>query len=197
MEAIYTFDYAILNWMQNTLRCNFLDVLMRCITYLSEYGIFWILIAVVMLFFKKTRKIGLSIGVAMVLGLIFGNAILKNVVARERPYSELGDFSYMKMTVELLIKTPWDYSFPSGHALSAFSAATVLTIWDKRYGIPAIILAVLIGISRVYLYVHYPTDVLASVVLGIICGILGYFIVKLIWEKTTKLIDAKKQNKAG
>ena len=132
MEAIYQFDYAILNWMQTNIRSDIMDAIMKAFTFLSEGGIFWIAIAAIMLIPRKTRKYGLAIGAALVLGIIFGNGLLKNAIARLRPYDPAGAYSYLKMNVELIIKTPWDYSFPSGHTLAAFEAATVLTIWKKN-----------------------------------------------------------------
>lgn len=194
MEAIYTFDFSIVNWIQTNLKCGFLDWFMPKITLLGDAGIFWICVAVLMLIFKKTRKTGLMMGCALVLGLIFGNGLLKNVIARERPYSELGAFADMRLNVELLVGKLSDFSFPSGHTLASFECATVLMIRDKRFGIPALVLATLIALSRLYLYVHFPTDVIAGALLGTLFGILGVKFVAWAWDKIAAKINEKKKS---
>ena len=92
------------------------------------------------------------------------------------------------MQAELLVKTLSDFSFPSGHTLASFEAATVLMIRDKRFGIPALILAILIALSRLYLYVHYPTDVLAGALLGVFIGIFACFLVDKIYKRFERKI---------
>ena len=166
------FELKILDFIKEHLSCGFLDFLMPLITKLGDAGIFWIAVAVVLLVTKKYRKVGAMIGVALVLGLIFGNGVLKNVVGRIRPY-DLNE----NMKDMLLIEALSDKSFPSGHTLASFESAVVLLINDKRLGIPAIVLASLIAFSRLYLYVHYPTDVLASIILGTAFAFLACYIV--------------------
>ncbi len=169
------FDLPILEWIAENMHCAFLDVLMPLITVLGDAGIFWIAAAAVLLFFPKYRKTGLAMGVALVMGLLVCNVTLKPLLARIRPYDY--QLQHFGITVKLLIETPHDFSFPSGHTLASFEAATVLLIHDRRLGIPAIILASLIAFSRLYLYVHYPTDVLFSLFLGIGFAFLGNFLV--------------------
>ena len=142
---------------------------------------FWILVAVALLFFAKYRKTGFSMGMALILGLLVCNIFLKPQVARIRPYNfQLQEYG---REITLLVKGLNDYSFPSGHIIASFEACTVLMLHDKRLGIPATVLAILIAFSRLYLYVHYPTDVLVSVVLGILFGILGNLIVNAVYKK--------------
>ncbi len=169
------FDLPILEWIAVNLRCAFLDVAMPIITLFGDAGIFWIACAVVLLFIPKYRKVGLSMGAALMLGLLVCNVTLKPLVGRIRPYDF--QFKYFQKTIELLIETPHDFSFPSGHTIASFEAATVLCLHSKKLGIPAMILAVLIAFSRMYLYVHYPTDVLCSVALGIGFAFLGNYLV--------------------
>ncbi|MBO5954254.1 MAG: phosphatase PAP2 family protein [Oscillospiraceae bacterium] len=169
------FDLPILEWIAEHLHCAFLDTLMPLITLLGDAGIFWILCAAALLFFPKYRKIGLGMGAALIIGLLLCNVTLKPLVARIRPYDY--QLLHFGKTVELLVATPHDFSFPSGHTIASFEAATVLLINNRKLGIPAMILAVLIAFSRLYLYVHYPTDVLASVALGIGIAFLGNFLV--------------------
>ncbi|MBO5170123.1 MAG: phosphatase PAP2 family protein [Oscillospiraceae bacterium] len=176
-----SFDLPILDWIQETMQCTFLDKTMPIVTLFGDGGVFWIGIAVLLLFFAKYRKTGFSMGMALVLGLVVCNITLKPLVARIRPYDfQLQEFG---REITLLISAQHDFSFPSGHTIASFEACTVLLLHDKRMGIPATVLAILIAFSRLYLYVHYPTDVLVSLVLGIAFGLLGNFLVNLIYKK--------------
>ena len=176
-----SFDLPILDWIQETMQCTFLDKTMPIVTLFGDGGVFWIGIAVLLLFFAKYRKTGFSMGMALVLGLVVCNITLKPLVARIRPYDfQLQEFG---REISLLISAQHDFSFPSGQTIASFEACTVLLLHDKRMGIPATVLAILIAFSRLYLYVHYPTDVLVSLVLGIAFGLLGSFLVNLIYKK--------------
>lgn len=175
------FEINILNFIQDTFACPFLDKVMPIITIFGDKGIFWIAVALILIIIKKTRKTGVMMGTALLLGLIIGNVILKNAIARTRPYDV-----NTAMQAELLVKALSDFSFPSGHTLASFEAATVLLIRDKRFGIPALVLAVLIALSRLYLYVHYPTDVLAGALLGTFIGIFACFLVDKIYKRFEK-----------
>ena len=181
------FDLPILDWMAANLKCAFLDFIMPLITVLGDAGIFWIAAAVVLLLIPKQRKAGLSMGIALLIGLVVCNMILKPWVGRIRPYDY--QLEHFGKTIELLVATPHDYSFPSGHTIASFEAAVALTVHNRKLGIPAMILAVLIAFSRMYLYVHYPTDVLASVVLGTAIAFLGCFIAKNLFS----LLEAKRK----
>ena len=178
MEQLSLFELKILDFIQENFQCRILDVFFSTVTKLADSGIFWILLAVIFLFFKKTRKTGLMMGVALLCGLVVGNLTLKPLIGRIRPYD-------LNPDVTLLIGKLHDFSFPSGHTLSSFEGATVLMIRDKRFGIPAMVLAAIIALSRLYLYVHYPTDILGGIIVGVICALLGYFVVDKIWEKVT------------
>ena len=170
-QLAISFDLPILDWIQEHLACEFLDTLMPIITLFGDGGIFWIAFAVILLFFSKTRKTGLGMLFAMLLGLLVCNVTLKPLIGRIRPY----DFQleHFQVTIPLLIDAESSFSFPSGHTIASFEAATVLLKNDKRMGIPAMVLAVLIAFSRLYLYVHYPTDVIFSVFAGILFGFIG------------------------
>ena len=184
------FDLPILDWIAVNLWCPFLNAVMPVITLLGDAGIFWIAIAVVLLFFPKTRKVGLGMGAALILGLLVCNVTLKPLVARIRPYDY--QMEHFGVTIKLLIEAQHDFSFPSGHTIASFEAATVLLIHSKKAGIPAMVLACLIAFSRLYLYVHYPTDVIASVILGIGFGILGNWLV----QKGFSMYENRKLNAA-
>lgn len=170
-QLAVSFDLPILDWIQANLKNGFLDVAMRIITMFGDGGIFWIACAVILLCIPKTRKTGLGMGLALIMGLIVCNITLKPLVQRIRPY----DFQqeYFQVTIQLLTERMHDYSFPSGHTIASFEAATVLLLNSKKLGIPAMILAVLIAFSRLYLYVHYPTDVIFSIFAGILFAFIG------------------------
>ena len=169
------FDLPILRWIAENIWCGFLHAVMPLITLLGDAGIFWIGVAVVLLFFKKTRRVGLGMGAALILGLLVCNVTLKPLCARPRPYDY--ELEHFGTAIKLLIEAQHDFSFPSGHTIASFEAATVLAIHSKKAGIPALVLASLIAFSRLYLYVHYPTDVIASVILGVAFAYLGNWLV--------------------
>lgn len=183
IEWITNIDIAILDFIQNNLRCEFLDAIVPPITHLAEKGILWIIVAVVLICFKKTRKTGFMVGAALLIGLALGNGVLKNVIGRIRPYNL--DGSLLK-EADLLVSGLSDFSFPSGHTLASFEAATVLLIRDKRMGIPALVIAILIALTRLYLYVHYPTDVIAGAALGIAFAFLGVFVVSKVYKALSR-----------
>lgn len=183
IEWITNIDIAILDFIQNNLRCEFLDAIVPPITHLAEKGILWIIVAVVLICFKKTRKTGFMVGAALLIGLALGNGVLKNVIGRIRPYNL--DGSLLK-EADLLVSGLSDFSFPSGHTLASFEAATVLLIRDKRMGIPALVIAILIALTRLYLYVHYPTDVIAGAALGIAFALLGVFVVSKVYKALSR-----------
>ena len=181
MESIFSFfaehfDLPILDWIAENLYCPFLDTLMPLVTKLGDAGIFWIAVAVALLIFPKTRKIGLSMGAALLIGLVVCNLTLKPLLARIRPYDY--QLEHFGKTITLLVATPHDFSFPSGHTLASFEAAIALTVYNRKWGIPAIVLAAVIAFSRLYLYVHYPTDVLFSLVISVGIAFLACWLVK-------------------
>lgn len=183
------FDLPILDWIAENIHCAFLDTVMPLITMLGDAGIFWIALSVLFLLFPKYRKIGLGMGAALLMGVLVCNVTMKPLFARIRPYDY--QLEHFGRTIQLLVATPHDFSFPSGHTLASFEAATVLLINNRKLGIPAMILAVLIAFSRLYLYVHYPTDVIFSVFMGIGFAFLGNFLVK----KGFAAYEAKKNSK--
>lgn len=142
------------------------------ITNLGDLGIIWIVFAFLFYFKNSTKKNGFIMITSLFIGFFIGNLILKNVIARERPFTQL-DFIP-------LITPPTDFSFPSGHSLSSFVGATTIFMFNRKLGAFAYVLAVLIAISRVLLTVHYPTDVIVGAILGIF---IGYFSFKIMNSK--------------
>lgn len=166
-------ELRFLDFLQ-TIHTPLLDKILAFITSLGNAGIIWIVLAVVLLILPKTRKTGIIVAAALLMDLILCNLILKNLVARVRPYD-------VNTAIAILIKKPLDFSFPSGHTAASFAAMTALFLAKmKKAWIAALILAVLIAFSRLYFYVHYPTDVLGGAVVGILSGIIGYAIVEKI-----------------
>ena len=162
---IQTIDFYILDAIQN-LRCGFLDYIMPKITFLGSGGLVWIIITLIYLIRRDTRRTGIMLASVLILGLIIGNGMLKNIIARERPNG-------LNPSVQLLIGNPTDFSFPSGHTLASFEGAVSLILYHKKSGIAAVVLAALIAFSRLYLMVHYPLDVITGVILGTAFAIIA------------------------
>ena len=176
-----SFDLPILDWIAANLWCPVLDVAMPIITLLGDAGIFWIAVSVLFMITKKYRKTGIGMMLALMMGLLVCNIWLKPTVARMRPY----DFQmeYFLKEIPFLAGAMHDFSFPSGHTIASFEAAVVILLNNKKLGIAAMILACLIAFSRLYLYVHYPTDVICSVILGTAFAFLGNFLAGKIMGK--------------
>lgn len=173
-------EFQILDWIQS-IRTPLGDVVMPWISALGNAGMIWIVLAAVLLLIPKTRKSGVILALALCVDVLMCNIILKNVFARIRPCD-------VNTTVQLLIARPVDFSFPSGHTAASFaSAAALFFAGEKKLWKPVLVLAVLIAFSRLYLYVHYPTDILGGIVVGVTAGYLGYllegYLVKLVRKK--------------
>ena len=135
---------------------------------------------VILLLIPKTRKSGVYMAVALIADLIICNVILKPIVARIRPYS-------INQTVQLLVTPLKDYSFPSGHTAASFASVSALYFAGrKRMAAGALIVSVLIAFSRMYLYVHYPTDVLGGLIIGLLCGWIADMIIQKVMEKRSR-----------
>lgn len=158
------------------------DAVIPLITKLGDKGIIWILLAAVLLLIPKTRKTGVILTAALCVDLILCNGILKNLFARVRPFD-------VNTSVQLLIPKPADFSFPSGHTAASFASASALYFaGEKKLWKPVLALAVIIAFTRLYLYVHYPTDILGGMAVGIVAGYVGYWIAAK-WENR-KLPDS-------
>lgn len=159
VDWITSLDFSVLHVIQTHMRCAFLDTLMPFVSSLGTHGEVWILWALLLCCSRKYRKDGVCVLVGLLFGLLLGNVILKNVIARPRP-------CWLNPEMLLLISAPADFSFPSGHTLSSFIAAFLLTKANGKYGYGAIPLACVMAFSRLYLYVHFPTDILGGILLA-------------------------------
>ena len=176
-SPIFKFDSSILLWIQDNVRSDFLTPIMKVITHLGDKGILWILVTLALLWYYKTRKLGVRCMVSMVIGLVITNLILKNWVARIRPYELI-------QGLECIVKKADDYSFPSGHTTNSLACAWVIfRRAPKKWGVPALILAILISLSRLYVGIHYPTDVLGGAVIGIGSACLALWLVPKLEKK--------------
>ena len=172
-------EIEILNMIQK-IRTPLLDTFTSNITKLGNAGIVWILLTIVLLLIPKTRKSGLILAVALIVDLILCNGILKPLIARLRPFD-------VNNAIQLIVPRPHDYSFPSGHTAASFTAVMALYLaGEKKLWKIALVLAVLIAFSRLYLYVHYPTDVLGGIIIGAIAGYIGYKLTPIVQPKHRK-----------
>lgn len=172
-------EFAILDFIRNNLTSPIMDKIMVFITTLGNAGAIWIVLTLLMLCSKKYRRTGLMLGAGLVVCLIVGNLILKPLIVRPRPF-------LVKEGIRLIINAPRDFSFPSGHTLSSVICAVILFLRHRNMGIYALILAVVIAFSRLYLYVHFPSDVLFGAIIGVIIAFACVKTVNYFFEKYSK-----------
>ena len=175
-----TLELTILDWIQAHLRCGFLDAVLPAISWTCNHGELWILLAVVLLLVRSQRKYGAAVSCALVLDLISCNIIIKPLVGRVRPFA-------VNTAVQLLTKAPLDASFPSGHTAVSFAAVFALKTAGSPLSKPALAVAVVIALSRLYLYVHWPSDVLAGALLGAAVGWAGAKLTALALRRTQRI----------
>lgn len=177
-------ELKILHWFEE-MHNPVLDFLMYQITCLGNGGLIWLVIAAAMLFVlpKRYRKTGATVVAALLISLVICNGIMKNLYQRVRPFHADTTFENLYRVFDRI----YDWSFPSGHTSASFAAAVAIRLWNKKEGIGALVLAALISFSRLYLTVHYPTDVLASVVFGSAYGGAAYLLMKKVLEKPGRL----------
>lgn len=187
-------DIAILEWINNNLHAsNTLTSIFAFITNLGDVGFIWLLLSLILMMFKNTRKAGLVMIISLGVNYLMVDIFLKHVFVRTRPYFISDEI--MSFLKSIGFKLPSSYSFPSGHSSSSFSVAFALFLYNKKWGTPSLVLASLIAFSRLYFGVHYPTDVLAGVMIGIIVAYLVFNIYKLICKKFNNKHGVIKINK--
>lgn len=172
------FEASIILWIQENIRAPWMDSVWLFITHLGDEGILWIVMGIILLFWKKTRPIGFTVLISLLFDFLIINVALKDLVSRPRPF-------VVNEAIQPLITDVSPYrSFPSGHSGGSFSAMFALYRWvPKKLGIPALVLAAFVALSRLYVGVHHPTDILTGCVIGFLCAFLAYKIVKNGQEK--------------
>ena len=177
-ELIQRFDEQALVWIAQHVRSGLLDPFMKLYTRLGDAGLLFIVLGLVLLLFKSTRKAGFSALCAMLIGLVVVNLTIKPLIARERPWLVIENF--VNLVPE---KDP--NSFPSGHTNAAFAFALALCMTaPKRWmKITAVCMAVVMGLSRLYVGVHFPSDVLVGALVGSLCGLAGVWVARMAWER--------------
>lgn len=158
-------ELQILHWI-NDHHQVWLTPIMKFFTDFGEMGIGWIVIAILCLAFKRTRKLGLTLVLALIMMYIIGELTLKPLVARARPCQ-------IDTSVSMLIPCPKQFSFPSGHSYASFASSMVIYLYHKRWGLLAFAVAIIVAMSRLYFFVHFPTDILAGALLGIATGFVA------------------------
>ena len=165
-------EFEILESIHRFTRSDVLDFLVPRISWFGNGGLIWIVLAIVLLATKKYRRTGIALSAGLILCLILGNMFLKPIIARPRP-------CWIFDVQSMLIQIPEDYSFPSGHTYSSFLSAFVILTQSRKWGIVTLLVAVIMAFTRLYLFVHFPTDIFG----GIILGTVIFFIVRKILRK--------------
>ncbi|MBE5931967.1 MAG: phosphatase PAP2 family protein [Lachnospiraceae bacterium] len=186
MGALLEWDAGVLLWIQENMRTDLMTTIMKGITRLGNGGCLWIALAVVLLVIGKTRKVGAMSVLSLIITFVTVNLGIKNIVARTRPYEVIDGLVN-------LVEKQSDFSFPSGHSAHAFAVGVVLLVMlPRKFGVPIFIISILMAYSRLYIGVHYPTDVIAGVLLGTIIAFISMFIVNKIcdkWHKRNKALE--------
>lgn len=181
MEFLLSLDNAILKFFSVTLKNPVFDAIMPFITKINDHGEIWILLAIILMMNKSIdiKRLGLTILISVTMGFLVGEAGLKNLIGRQRPIGNEYNFNF-------IIPKPNSYSFPSGHTTSSFAAFGVCLFKKAKYGYLVLALSSLIAISRLYLHVHYPSDVLAGIFLGLICAWVAVNLENTFWDKRNR-----------
>ncbi|MFI3142181.1 MAG: phosphatase PAP2 family protein [Clostridia bacterium] len=192
-DGFLEFDLRVFQWVAN-LYNPILDKIMVLITYSGEAGAIFILISAILFFNKKYRKIGFCMLVSMLIMLVLNNFVLKEIFERARPFNLELTWWVEEYIYPNLVSEPTSFSFPSGHTSSAFAAAIACLWYNRKIGIPVTIFAFIMGFSRIYVGVHYFSDVAFGVLVGIIYALLGVLVTKYCFEKFNNKVFERKQN---
>ena len=170
-EYINLIDISILRFIREYFSSPLMDSIMIFITNLGDRGFIWIIIGIILLISKKYRKIGLAMLIALAVTSLIGEVFIKNIIQRPRAFTTFPD-------IEIIIKAPLSYSFPSGHTASSFAAAVVLGYYIKNWKYLFYFFAALVAFSRLYLFVHYPSDIIGGISLGVVCSFMTIKIIE-------------------
>ena len=192
-QAILNWDAGILLWIQEFIRNDFLTPVMKAITMSVDGGIFWIVLSVILICIPKTRKTGMCSALALVFSVIICNVLLKNLFGRIRPYEVIDGLN-------LLVKAADDPSFPSGHTSASFAASVAMLLSSnkksKPYAIAAVVYAFIVGFTRLYVGIHYPTDVICAAIIASAFAVPATYLGKMLYDKLAEVFRKKKEAKA-
>ena len=164
-EFLLELELAVLNFINN-LQNPISDSIMVFITHLGDKGLLWIALGLTLCFIPKHKRAGECLFLALLINFVICNLSLKPLIARLRPYEYVGG-------IKLLISEPGDFSFPSGHSSSSFASAVSVWLYNKKLGTLCLIVAYLIAFSRLYIYVHFPSDVISGIIIGIFSALIS------------------------
>ena len=185
--VLWVLDFNILFWIQNLIRNDVFDVIIPFYTSLGEDGIIWIALGLILLIPKKYRKTGIMVLAALLVMLVVNNIVLKNLIARPRPC-----WTYPEMVQ--LVHNPSSYSFPSGHTTSAFAVAFTVFSQHKKLGKVIIVMAAIMAFTRLYVFVHFPTDIYGGILVAAAITTFVCFMEKKISPRITEFLQ-KRNNK--
>jgi undecaprenyl-diphosphatase len=169
-------DQAVLEYFQSVVTDSWLTQVMKVFTTLGDAGLVWILLAIAFLIFPKTRQMGVAVALALIVMVFANNVVLKSLFARERPFNTYSD-------ILVLITKPTSLSFPSGHTSASFAFVAAVFPYRRGWAVAFLPLAAVIAFSRIYLSVHYFTDVLGGLAFGILFGVIGVVLGSLLWKR--------------
>ena len=163
-----------------------MDIFVQLFTKLGDGGIFLILLSIFLMLFKKSRKVGIGMLGGIIIGALFTNVCIKNVVARPRPYNYLQIYRDWFQTI-----WHWsfesEFSFPSGHTTAAMASMTpVFFLCNKKKSWLAFLFVIVLGATRNYIMVHFPSDILGGIIVGGIAGLISFLIVDAVYDKLCK-----------
>lgn len=177
-QFLIDWEGPVLLWIQEHMRNDFLTPVLTFLTHLGDHGYFWIALTILFLLLKKTKKVGGLMTCSLLLNTLVNNVLLKNLVARTRPYEVVDG-------LHRIIEAQSDYSFPSGHTGSAFAVAVVVFLMcPRKIGVPVLVFAFVIAFSRLYVGVHFPTDVLGGALIG---AVIAYLVCAVYRRKTGRM----------
>ena len=180
-NTFQNFDHSILAFY-HSIANGPMNFLVKCFTTLGDGGIFLIIVALILMLFKKTRKFGLGMLGGIIIGAVFTNLTIKNFVARPRPYNYLQEYRNWWIAAGQNMES--EFSFPSGHTTAAAASMTPLFLFlDKKKSWLVYLFVIALGASRNYLMVHYPSDILGGIIVGCIAGLISYLIVQTLYDR--------------